>query len=60
VVAFQVSVVPYQDVVLFRLEHSQGQAAFGELVFGSTKFPEASEVSSAPSVQQEVLKYEVM
>jgi hypothetical protein len=58
-VVFQVSVVPYQDVELYYPERSQGQAAFGKLTSGSTDSPEASEESSAPSVQQGVLKYEV-
>jgi hypothetical protein len=59
-VVFQVSAVPYQDVVLFHPEHYQGQTALGKLASGSTRFPETSEESSAPSVQQEVQKYEVM
>jgi hypothetical protein len=59
-VVFRVSAVPYQDVVLFHPEHYQDQTAFGKLTSGSTRFPEASEESSAPSVQQEVQKCEVM
>jgi hypothetical protein len=59
-VVFQVSVVPYQDAVLFHPEQSQGQAASENWASGSTNSPEASEESSAPFAQQGVLRYGVM
>jgi hypothetical protein len=58
-VVCQVSVVPYQDVVLFRPEYFQSQIGFEELVFGLTKLPKTSQESSAPFEQQEDLGYEV-
>jgi hypothetical protein len=41
-VVCQVSVVPYQDVVLYRPEYFQSQVVFEELASGSTKFPKTS------------------
>lgn len=59
-VEFQVLVVPYPLVVLFRLAHCQSWAAPGEWVSDSTEFLEVLLESSVPFERYRDPSYEVM